>query len=40
MRALRAVYNRAIRNVGICKDIYPFEKYKILKLKGKGIKRH
>jgi integrase/recombinase XerD len=39
MRALRAVYNSAIRNGIVKQDFYPFEKYKISKLKGKGIKR-
>jgi integrase len=39
MRSLRAVFNSAIRNGIIKQDFYPFEKYKISKLKGKGIKR-
>ena len=39
MRALRALYNSAIRNDIVSKDYYPFDKYKISKLKGKGIKR-
>ncbi|HLF52575.1 site-specific integrase [Flavobacterium sp.] len=39
MRALRAVYNSGIRNGIISQDFYPFDKYKISKLKGKGIKR-
>jgi integrase/recombinase XerD len=39
MRALRAVYNSAIRNAIVKQDFYPFEKYKISKLKGRGIKR-
>ena len=38
MRALRALYNSAIRNDIVSKDYYPFDKYKISKLKGKGIK--
>lgn len=39
MRSLRAVYNSAIRNGIVSQDFYPFDKYKISKLKGKGIKR-
>lgn len=39
MRALRALYNSAIRNEIVNKDYYPFDKYKISKLKGKGAKR-
>lgn len=39
MRAVRAVYNSAIRNNIAKQDFYPFDKYKISKLKGKGIKR-
>lgn len=39
MRSLRAVYNSAIRNGIVKQDYYPFDKYKISKLKGKGIKR-
>lgn len=39
MRAIRAVYNSAIRNGIIKEEYYPFSKYKISKLKGKGIKR-
>jgi integrase len=39
MRALRAVFNSAIRNNIVKQDFYPFTKYKISKLKGKGIKR-
>jgi site-specific recombinase XerD len=39
MRAVRAVYNSAIRNGIVKQDFYPFDKYKISKLKGKGIKR-
>lgn len=39
MRTLRAVYNSAIRNGIVKKECYPFDKYKISKLKGKGLKR-
>jgi integrase/recombinase XerD len=39
MRAIRAVYNSAIRNGIVKKEEYPFENYKISKLKGVGIKR-
>jgi len=39
MRAVRAVYNSAIRNGIVKQDFYPFDKYKISRLKGKGIKR-
>ena len=39
MRSLRAVYNSAIKNDIVGKDHYPFESYKISKLKGKGLKR-
>ncbi len=39
MRSLRAVYNSAIRNGIVKQDFYPFDKYKISKLKGKGLKR-
>lgn len=39
MRAVRAVYNSAIRNGIVKQDFYPFDKYKISKLKGKGVKR-
>lgn len=39
MRTLRAVYNSAIRNGIVKQELYPFDKYKISKLKGKGIKR-
>lgn len=39
MRAIRAIFNRAI-NRGICKEEdYPFKKYKISKLKGRSIKK-
>lgn len=39
MRSLRAVYNSAIKNDIVGKDHYPFESYKISKLKGKGLKK-
>lgn len=39
MRSIRAVYNSAIKNDIVSKDHYPFESYKISKLKGKGLKR-
>lgn len=39
MRSIRAVYNSAIKNDIISKDHYPFDTYKISKLKGKGLKR-
>lgn len=39
MRSLRAVYNSAIRNGIVSQDFYPFDKYKISKLKVKGLKR-
>ncbi|MBD3723983.1 MAG: site-specific integrase [Flavobacteriaceae bacterium] len=39
MRTIRAIYNAAIRNGVVKKEFYPFDKYKISKLKGKGIKR-
>ena len=39
MRTLRAIYNSAIRNGIVKKDYYPFDKYKISKLKSKGLKR-
>lgn len=39
MRALRALFNSAIRNGIVSNDHYSFDKYKISKLKGKGIKR-
>ncbi len=39
MRELRAVYNDAINKDVVAKKYYPFSKYKISKLKGKGHKR-
>ena len=39
MRQLRALYNDAISKNVIAESFYPFKKYKIAKLKGKGIKR-
>lgn len=39
MRTLRALFNLAIKREIIKPDIYPFTKYKISKLKGKGIKK-
>lgn len=39
MRTLRAIFNSAISNDIAKKEYYPFDKYKISKLKGKGIKR-
>ena len=39
MRTLRAIYNSAIRNGIVKNEFYPFDKYKISKLKGKGLKR-
>lgn len=39
MRTLRAIYNSAIRNGIVKKECYPFDKFKISKLKGKGLKR-
>ncbi|MES2573349.1 MAG: site-specific integrase [Bacteroidota bacterium] len=39
MRSIRAVYNSAIKSEIINKENYPFETYKIAKLKGKGLKR-
>ncbi len=39
MRAIRSVYNRAISMEVANKEYYPFEKYKISKLKGKSTKR-
>ncbi len=39
MRTLRAIYNSAIRNGIVKKDYYPFDKYKISKLKSTGLKR-
>ncbi len=39
MRSIRAIYNSAIINGIVKKEYYPFDKYKISKLKGKGLKR-
>lgn len=39
MRSIRAIFNSAIRNGIVKADYYPFDKYKISKLKGKGLKR-
>jgi site-specific recombinase XerD len=39
MRTLRAIYNSAIRNGIVKQEFYPFDKYKISKLKSKGLKR-
>lgn len=39
MRTLRAIYNSAIRNGIVKQELYPFDKYKISKLKSKGLKR-
>ncbi|MDT0651311.1 site-specific integrase [Autumnicola edwardsiae] len=39
MRALRAVFNRAIDRNVVKSSIYPFRAYKISRLKGKGQKR-
>ena len=39
MRTLRALFNSAIKREIIKTEIYPFKKYKISKLKGKGIKK-
>ena len=39
MRSIRAIYNSAIRNGIVKQEYYPFDKYKISKLKGKGLKR-
>jgi integrase/recombinase XerD len=39
MRTFRALFNIAIKREIIKPDIYPFTKYKISKLKGKGIKK-
>ncbi|WP_418508931.1 tyrosine-type recombinase/integrase [Corallibacter sp.] len=39
MRQLRALYNDAISKNLVDESFYPFKKYKISKLKGKGIKR-
>ncbi|MEJ4088330.1 site-specific integrase [Galbibacter orientalis] len=39
MRAIRALYNMAIERNIVKRELYPFNSYKISKLKGKGIKR-
>ncbi|GGW36037.1 site-specific integrase [Arenibacter certesii] len=39
MRALRTLYNTAIQRDLVAGDNYPFNKYKISKLKGKGAKK-
>ena len=39
MRALRAIFNLAIKRGIIQEKNYPFKQYKISKLKGKGIKK-
>ncbi|MCG6191090.1 site-specific integrase [Maribellus maritimus] len=39
MRTLRALFNSAIKREIIKQEIYPFTKYKVSKLKGKGIKK-
>ena len=39
MRSIRAIYNSAIRNGIVRPEYYPFDKYKLSKLKGKGLKR-
>lgn len=39
MRAIRALYNMAIERNIVKKELYPFDTYKVSKLKGKGIKR-
>ncbi|WP_335967204.1 site-specific integrase [Galbibacter sp. PAP.153] len=39
MRAIRALYNMAIERNIVKKELYPFDVYKVSKLKGKGIKR-
>jgi integrase len=39
MRELRALFNDAIRKGAVDNKFYPFNDYKISKLKGKGIKR-
>ncbi|QLE00952.1 site-specific integrase [Galbibacter sp. BG1] len=39
MRAIRALYNFAIKRNIIKKEFYPFDSYKVSKLKGKGIKK-
>lgn len=39
MRCIRGIFNSAINRGRIKENIYPFKIYKILKLKGKGIKK-
>lgn len=39
MRAIRALYNDAIKKGYASKEYYPFDAYKVSKLKGKGNKR-
>jgi integrase len=39
MRSVRSIFNSAIRNGIVKQEYYPFDKYKISKLKGKGLKR-
>ena len=39
MRAIRALYNMAIERKIIKEESYPFRKYKLSKLKGKGVKK-
>ncbi|MCM5662496.1 site-specific integrase [Galbibacter mesophilus] len=39
MRAIRALYNMAIERNIVKRELYPFDAYKVSKLKGKGIKR-
>jgi len=39
MRAIRALYNRAINRNIVKADFYPFRIYKLSKLKGKGLKK-
>ncbi|MCX2678906.1 site-specific integrase [Galbibacter sp. EGI 63066] len=39
MRAIRALYNMAIERKVVKRSYYPFNSYKISKLKGKGIKK-
>ncbi len=39
MRALRAIFNRAIKREIISDKTYPFKNYKVSKLKSKGIKK-
>jgi len=39
MRTLRSLFNKAIVRELVSRDIYPFQKYKISKLKKQGVKR-